>query len=156
MMIAHFTDLYAYNQWANERVIKALENAQGGTSRCLQLMTHILSAQQAWLQRITNIPRTVALWDTLPLEQLKPLFAENHQHWNNFWANFQADQFDDKVSYTNSQGKAYSNTVKDIVTHNVNHATYHRAQINQLLRQNGYEPVLTDFIAYRREKTGQD
>ena len=86
----------------------------------------------------------------------KALFAENHQHWNNFWANFQADQFDDKVSYTNSQGKAYSNTVKDIVTHNVNHATYHRAQINQLLRQNGYEPVLTDFIAYRREKTGQD
>lgn len=155
-MIAHFTDLYNYNQWANERIIEALQRAKGGNNRCLQLMTHILSAQQAWLQRINGTPRTVALWDILPLTELVPLFAENHQHWRDFWQSFENDHFAKEISYTNSQGKAYLNNIKDIVTHAVNHATYHRAQINQLLRQNGYEPILTDYIAYRRVVTGQD
>lgn len=156
-MIAHFADLYAYNQWANELLLKALQQAHnGGTNRCRQLMTHILSAQQAWLNRIAGTPRTVGLWDTLSVAELIPLFAENHQRWTEFWQSFHADDFVRIISYTNSQGKAYHNTVKDIVTHLVNHSTYHRAQINQLLRQNGFEPVLTDYIAYIRQQTGQD
>ncbi len=157
MMIAHFSDLYAYNEWANNLLLGALQAAHGGgTTRCRQLMTHILSAQQAWLERITGLPRHVGLWDTLDVADLMPLFAENHRQWAVFWHSFDEEQFDRIVAYTNSQGKAYCNTVKDIVTHLVNHSTYHRGQINQLLRQNGFEPVLTDYIAYVRQKTGQD
>lgn len=157
MMIAHFADLYAYNQWANDRLLQILQNTpNGGTARCCQLMTHILSAQQAWLERVRGIPRTVGLWDTLDIAKLLPLFAESHQQWAVFWQNFTADEFGRVISYTNSQGKAYQNTVKDIVTHLVNHSTYHRAQVNQLLRQNGFEPILTDYIAYVRVRTGQD
>jgi uncharacterized damage-inducible protein DinB len=39
--------------------------------------------------------------------------------------------------------------------HLVNHSTYHRAQIAILLRQQGFEPVNTDFITYDRVITKQ-
>ena len=42
-----------------------------------------------------------------------------------------------------------------IMIHLVNHSSYHRAQIAMLLRQNGFEPVNTDFITYDRVITGQ-
>jgi uncharacterized damage-inducible protein DinB len=39
--------------------------------------------------------------------------------------------------------------------HLVNHASYHRAQIALLMRQQGHEPINTDFITYDRVITGQ-
>jgi uncharacterized damage-inducible protein DinB len=42
-----------------------------------------------------------------------------------------------------------------IMIHQVNHATYHRAQVAMLMRQQGYQPVNTDFITWDRVRTGQ-
>lgn len=39
-----------------------------------------------------------------------------------------------------------------MVTHVVNHATYHRGQVATMFRQLGLKPVGTDFITFAREK----
>ncbi|RYE14391.1 MAG: damage-inducible protein DinB, partial [Sphingobacteriales bacterium] len=61
----------------------------------------------------------------------------------------------DTYTYTNTQGKTYTNTVLQILTHVVNHATYHRAQIATDMRQHSLEPLMTDYIAYARELNGE-
>jgi uncharacterized damage-inducible protein DinB len=45
--------------------------------------------------------------------------------------------------------------VEQIMIHLVNHSSYHRGQIAMLLRQNGFEPVNTDYITYDRVISGQ-
>lgn len=156
MLKKHFIALFEYNDWANRAILDALKAAGGGTDRCCQLMTHLLSAQQIWLNRIAGTPRVLRLWDIESVEVLAIQSAENTKQWLAYWESFdEANDFDKTVSYKNSQGLAYINTVKDICTHLINHSTYHRAQINQLLRQNSYEPAITDYIAYRRIQTGQ-
>ena len=55
------------------------------------------------------------------------------------------------ASYTNTQGQPHEGVVADVLTHVVNHASYHRGQIAVLVREAGGRPAVTDFIffAYR-------
>ena len=54
------------------------------------------------------------------------------------------------ISYKNTKGDFYETPIIDIANHCVGHASYHRAQIMQLLRENGHEPFDTTFITYAR------
>ena len=62
------------------------------------------------------------------------------------------DKFDltATMSYTNSKGQTFSNSIRDILFHVINHSTYHRAQIATEFKQNGLEPLVTDYIFYKR------
>jgi uncharacterized damage-inducible protein DinB len=68
------------------------------------------------------------------------------------WLDFveSTDDFDRELTYRNYTGDPYTNNVETIMIHLVNHSSYHRAQIAMLLRQNGFEPINTDFITYDR------
>jgi len=52
----------------------------------------------------------------------------------------------ERVSYTNSKGEAWTNTVEEILTHVTIHSAYHRGQIASSLRSAGMEPAYTDYI----------
>jgi uncharacterized damage-inducible protein DinB len=54
------------------------------------------------------------------------------------------------VDYRNSAGRAFKNSVGDIVTHVAMHGSHHRGQIARLLRQAGQEPPYTDYIQFAR------
>ncbi len=55
-----------------------------------------------------------------------------------------------RVSYVNTKGEAYRNSVQEICMHLLLHSAYHRGQVAQLLRANGGEPAVTDYIFYKR------
>ncbi len=59
------------------------------------------------------------------------------------------------LKYKNYVGDYYETNVEQIMSHLVNHGSYHRVQVAMLLRQKGYEPVNTDYITYDRVLTGQ-
>jgi uncharacterized damage-inducible protein DinB len=44
----------------------------------------------------------------------------------------------------------FSNTIKDILFHMINHSTHHRAQIAMDMRNNKLEPLPLDYIFYKR------
>lgn len=73
------------------------------------------------------------------------------------WLKFVNDNesFDRELVYNNYVGDPYKNNVEQIMIHLVNHSTHHRGQVALLLRQNGFEPINTDFITYDRVITGQ-
>jgi len=54
------------------------------------------------------------------------------------------------ISYKNSSGRAFQNSVRDVLMHVALHGQYHRGQINLQLRANGMEPVNVDFITFVR------
>jgi uncharacterized damage-inducible protein DinB len=117
-------------------------------------MGHIVAAQYLWLHRIKGLPPAeVKLWGDYSLEQLKIMADEVGKLWLDFVE--QTDDFNRELTYTNYTGDPYVNNVESIMIHLVNHSSYHRAQIAMLLRQNGYEPINTDFITYDRVVTGQ-
>lgn len=154
IMKEYFLKLYTYNAWANERVMRALINQNVNHEEILTLMSHILSAQLIWLGRIKDEPTGhLHLWKQRTLDELSQMTEAANTQWLEFVKN--TDSFNREMAYKNFKGLPYINNVEQIMIHLVNHSTYHRAQIALLLRQNGMEPVNTDYITHDRVLTGQ-
>ena len=59
------------------------------------------------------------------------------------------------ISYKDSRGSAHQTALLPIVMHLVNHGSYHRGQVSQLLRQSGVTPPATDLIMFYRQAFAQ-
>jgi uncharacterized damage-inducible protein DinB len=153
-MKKYFLKLYQYNAWANERVLSCLQKQQVNHEKVLSLLGHILVAQNLWLNRIIGQPPPLMkLWGEYKLEELQEMAVSINKRWLDFVGS--EGNFDRELDYKNYTGDPYKNNVEMIMIHVVNHGSYHRAQIAMLLRQNGLEPVNTDFITFDRVITGQ-
>jgi uncharacterized damage-inducible protein DinB len=153
-MKEYFLKLYQYNAWANKKVVDCLKRQQVDHDQALLLMSHLLSALFIWLNRIKGLPKSpYKLWEKQNVSALETMAEEASRNWLEFIES--TDNFNRELTYTNYIGDPYINNVEQIMIHLVNHSTYHRAQVALLLRQNGYEPVNTDFITYDRVVRGQ-
>ena len=71
--------------------------------------------------------------------------------WKDYLKGMRAAGLSQQVSYLNSKGETWTNSVGDILTHVLLHSSYHRGQIATELRAAGLEPACTDFIHAVRE-----
>ena len=107
----------------------------------------MLNAHQIWNHRILGRPVGCTVWENRPAESFAAIDRQNHDETRRILDT--ADLLS-PIAYTNSQGQPFANTAGDILFHVINHSTYHRGQIALLFRQNGMEPLVTDYIFYKR------
>jgi uncharacterized damage-inducible protein DinB len=141
-------ELYAFSHHHNVTVADVLATHPGThTEKTGRLFSHMVNAHHIWVSRINSVKNLYGVWETLPLEKLRLVSKDNFEQTLHI---LDSVDLSTVVSYTNTQGNAYKNTVKDILFHVVNHTTYHRGQIALELRQAGVTPPVTDYIAYKR------
>lgn len=149
-----FLKWYQYNAWANRRVIRCLEQQNVIDEKILSVFGHLMAANFIWLNRIKDLPKSkYELWGKYDLKELKRMVVEADELWISFIQ--ENENFDRQMKYHNYVGDYFENNVQQIMIHLVNHGTYHRGQVAMLLRQQGFEPVNTDFITYDRVISGQ-
>lgn len=137
---------FAYDEWANREVLNAIRTGGGTDERSLQLMSHILAAEQVWLDRLKQQPQSVPVWPKPDLAQCEAQAAELGSKWLEFLDLITAGDVSQSISYKNSKGEAWTSTIVDILTHVVMHSAYHRGQIASQMRASGKTPAYTDFI----------
>jgi uncharacterized damage-inducible protein DinB len=142
---------FAYDEWANREVLAALSARAVPTSRPRQLMGHILSAERLWLERILKEPQTLPVWPDFSIEQCEAQISELASLWKKYLGQLNSSTLSGTVTYQNSKGENWTNTVQDILTHVVLHSTYHRGQITSGMRAAGELPAYTDFIHAARQ-----
>jgi uncharacterized damage-inducible protein DinB len=145
-MTSYLKRQFAYDLWANREVLAAMRAAGGADPRSLQLMSHIVAAEQLWLERLQEHPQSVAVWPAHDLAQCVATAAEMGSRWSEFLAAETEDSLSRSIRYTNSKGEQFTSSVEDIVTHVLMHSAYHRGQIASHMRENGMVPAYTDFI----------
>jgi len=142
--------LWHYNNWANTILI---ENFQQDVPTilpsCLLLLSHIINAQIIWLDRMEDRRSTVGLWEEHSLDICSQYHADSspvllRKIETLSW------KYPQLVQYHNMRGVLCTSTLADILLHVLNHGTYHRAQIAQLMQQAGIVAVNTDYIRYSR------
>lgn len=143
-LIEHLRRQFAYDAWANREVL-AVSNTSG-RPRALELLAHILSAEQLWLERILGQPQSLPVWPNLSCDQCEAQIAELAQSWRDYFSQLSSAVLSEDVSYRNSKGEAWNSTVQDILTHVLLHSAYHRGQIAVEMRAGGKQPAYTDFI----------
>lgn len=137
---------FAYDEWANREVLAAIRSAGPRNERSLQLISHILAAERVWLERLQQVPQSVPVWPKPDMAQCEAEAAELGGRWLEFLDLITAGDVSQSVSYKNSKGEEWTNTIVDILTHVVMHSAYHRGQIASHMREIGQTPAYTDFI----------
>ena len=137
---------FAYDEWANREVLNAIRAAGDDNPRSLQLMSHILAAELVWLERLKGLPQSVPVWPQPDLAQCEAQAAKLGGQWLEFLDLITAGDVSQSISYRNSKGEEWTNTIVDVLTHVVMHSAYHRGQIATHMRATGQTPAYTDFI----------
>lgn len=147
--------LVAYNQWASEKMLKAVDgmtpaelaqpvDAYFGTlARNLQ---HILMAQRVWLARwkAEAPPRL----DAPITGSWRDAYAATHAEFRAFVEPLGDRDFDRVVHYVDSRGHPYQVPLAQLVAHVVNHGTAHRAETGMLLERISRSPGDMDFVYF--------
>jgi uncharacterized damage-inducible protein DinB len=151
-MKTYFIRLFNYDRFANHLILETIINA-GNPEKPVQLMAHLLAAQQTWLNRCKGETAIGgALWPDWKAEILEKMIDDNHRAFINFLDYSDPDDFNKEISYRNSKGDGFDNQLNDILTQVINHGTHHRAQAGQLLKLAGIEHLpATDYIFYLRQ-----
>ena len=107
-----------------------------------------MAAHDIWNCRIHQKTSTLQVWN--PIATVEWVGINK----NNMKGSFDiVDHIDleTPISYQNSQGQLFTNSICEILTHVINHSTYHRGQLSPLLRVAGIQgPISTDYIFYKR------
>ena len=148
-MTRHLDQLIRYDAWANSETLASLTNATP-PARSLRWMAHIVGAECLWLARLRSQPAPLAVWPEIGLDACAQRLTELSRRWPEY-LDAHRNSIDERVSYTNSQGEAWTNTVEQILTHVTMHSAYHRGQIASDLRAAGMEPAYTDYIHAARQ-----
>ena len=159
MELSHIRKLFDYHHWAADKMFEALGDVSaeeldepwGGSFKTARaLLRHIVGAEQLWLERFGGVsPKSM------------PEFLATHSgadylaEWRNvkareqeFVAGLNAQKLAAPLSYVNMKGEQHAYPMSDILTHLVNHGTYHRGQLTHLLRDLGRPGVSTDYVAW--------
>lgn len=138
----HFKELFAYDQWANERIAVVMAGCKDLPQKAQDLYDHIMWAQDIWLGRIRNHF----------LVRQSRYTEETFESWEAFFNGIADESMQEEVKYHNSKNILFSSRLQDILHHIVNHGTYHRGQIVSLVKKAGGDLVATDMIVFSRKK----
>ena len=161
---SYFTDLFRYNDWATRQVIDVLQQAEtdpaergqavregDALAHARRLLSHLVRAQEVWLGRIQETDAaSLPIWEETDIRTSAERAEASTAAWLEFLSGRTSNDFAGDVHYRNSKGQPFTNALREVAAHVINHATHHRAQIALLLRQAGHAPPATDYIFYAR------
>lgn len=144
--------LFHYNNEVNQRYIQVFKETDklSMPDKAKELFSHLLNAHSIWLARIQESDPPVGVWQNHPIETYEGINAFNYEM--SLPLLDLEDELDQSVHYQNSKGEEFYNSVRDILLHIINHSTYHRAQIAQILRTSEVEVPNSDYIFFMREE----
>ncbi len=159
-LVTHFQELLAYEVWANDRAMAAIQSVptdartKPPSVRATQLLPHITLARTIWLLRIQGEPyeNPTDWFPSWPLDETRRQLVTVDAQWRAFLASLTDPDLARTISYTSSEGIRYESSVRHICTHVFNHSTYHRGQIARLVHESGGQRPSTDFIAFTRTR----
>lgn len=154
-------DLYAYNSWANSKLLSLCEDLtamQLGAKREMGFGTlratlfHLLTAEKVWMERWTNMP-----WrefptdpDGISIDEIRSGLREVAAQRRSLLEIHRASRWTESIEYLDSKKHEYKHPLFTLLLHVANHGVHHRAQaLNYLKQFDKTVPAGLDYIYYR-------
>lgn len=150
---------YAYNRWANRRVLEAARQLGAGDfirdlgashGSIRGTLLHILWGEWLWLQRWRGeSPKQVFAPEQFPdVAGLEARWTIVEREQQLFLETLTSEHLNTRLAYENLQGERWEYSLAQMMQHVVNHSCYHRGQVVTLLRQLEQKPPATDFLVF--------
>lgn len=150
--------LCEYHNWSINRMLTFIEERHEELFHTMvvsvfpsisKAFEHIYWADYTWLNRIKGLTD----YNQLNFKTVgEALMAFNSLH-EILITYLKGCDLDQKVVYQNSSGNQFENSVGEIITHLVNHGTYHKGNITAMLWALGQKSISTDYIVFIRDRT---
>lgn len=161
--LAELNELYAYNRWANGRILDAagelaeseLRKDLGGSFPSVgATLVHLLAAEWIWVSRWEGVSPSGMPdgWAGGSVEELRRRWKDVEERQQSFLDTLREEDLDRQLDYTNLAGDALRSSIGPMLRHVVNHGSYHRGQVATMLRQLGKAAPSTDLILYYRKE----
>jgi len=154
-----FIELIEYNIWASKRLISqakdlAREDSVVDTGDCMnsirRAFLHMLKADWIWLdlwkgQAIVEYPKA---WDQFTLDDIDRVWSDLQ---TNILEELNSNFFkrsDDEIGFSNGDEQIRILKFRQTITLAVDHDTYYRGQIANMIELLGFEPVETHLFDY--------
>jgi uncharacterized damage-inducible protein DinB len=151
--------LYAYNQWANARILDAAGHVtqeqylapasfpHGGLRGTL---VHALFAEWIWRKRWQGTSPTQRLnpEDFPTMQSLRTRWQAEETELMAFVDGLTDEKLNDTFDYTNTSGQPFTRILWQAMAHVVNHGTQHRSEAAAILTDLGHSPGDIDLIGF--------
>ena len=163
MVLGDLQRLLKFNEWANARVFEEVEKLTpeqqtkdlGSSFPSVALTAaHLVAAEWIWLKRWISDGSPIPFPDwakSIDIAHLRLQLSEVEQERAVFMAGLAEEDIFALRHFRLLNGTEDKQPLDVMVTHVVNHSTYHRGQIATMFRQLGLKPTGTDFIVFARE-----
>lgn len=152
-MRKYFEELFAYDNWSNKRILDTANEPILKDDRFLSLMSHVISAKIIWLHRVEGLPTSpFPIWEKYNFREIQSMVDESHIRWMGFLHRYKVETFEEIIHYKDSHGADHESRLTSILTHVINHGTYHRGQAVSRIKELGEATPVTDFINFTRER----
>ncbi|WP_101842542.1 DinB family protein [Halobacillus sp. Marseille-P3879] len=155
--------LYNYNEWANKQIFNRLkelpkdvyrQEVQSVFSSISNVLAHVYLSDLGWIEVFSGKSMNYALelasqqreTEAKGIDEMEEMFFKLSEKYKLFLS--QKGNLDKPIEIENPLGGLMKTNVSELVTHVVNHGTYHRGNITAMLRQMGYVSVGTDYGLY--------
>jgi len=140
-------EVFAYHYEINQKITEQiLAQSSFVSDNALKLFCHSLNAHQIWSARILGGGH----FDVFQIHELDTLKQIDSENYKTTLSIIESRALDEIISYSNSKGTEFKNSVQEILYHIVNHYSHHRGQIMTDFKSSGIDPIITDYIFYKR------
>ena len=148
-MRPYLLNFFNYNYQANIKLLDTIYTLPQ-KEEAVKLFSHLILAQDKWLNRITNTKEDSSVhWmlPVIPLEELASKWDASMKAWLKLVEEKSDDELQQDVIFKRaSDGKAMGIKLLDLILQLNYHNIHHRAQINSLISKQGITPPQTDYI----------
>ena len=155
-------DLYAYNRWANHKILSACRplnsesftrNLGNSFGSVRDTLVHTLWAEWIWLERwLGRSPKQPAVFeDYRDIDAIEKRWSEVESGQQSFIGGITDASLARRIAYENLLNQRWEYSLAHMMQHVANHSTYHRGQVVTMLRQLGAKAVSTDLLLYYDE-----
>ena len=142
---SYLNKLFEFDDWANREVVTSLRTMPYAPHKAVRLMAHIVATEFVWLARLNHQPDP-PVWPAWNLQEISDQRQKLNSSITSYLASLAMEGLEEEVTYKNTKGETWTNSIGDILMHVVMHSAYHRGQIAMVLRDSGVTPPYTDFI----------
>lgn len=148
----HLQRMLRHMGWADDQIQEALRASTGTgltPEKAVQLYAHVVAAEHIWLARLEERDTgSVPVFPDWDMDKAADMSRQTVAGYERLLE--RTERWEQIIVYKNTAGAEFRTAFADMITHVFLHGSYHRGQINLLLRDAGAEPVNVDYITFVR------
>lgn len=154
LMKEYLADTFRYNDTTNKKLLEKIKQLPD-QEEAIRFFCHLINSQYKWMARILQDPKApqMSWWEPIyPFGKLEEEWTKSLNLWINYLEAKSEEELFTEISFIGFDGARWAATPKDIALQLNYHSIHHRAQVQTIIRRQGFDPDFVDYIGTKYRK----